>query len=404
MVCRPCSAYQVARAGSMTRTSTLSTWKRRWAIWAIVRFVLSPSVEAMNRSAWSIPASTSASTSMPCPTVNRPPASSHEDGCPASRRSCESGSSSRTETSCPEARAERATAEPTRPAPTMRTNMVRHVTRFARRCPPLRRPRAGLVRGRRLGRRGGQDDRDGGLGQHVLRRLPDEVVARPAAPAEQRPARIRVGSSAPRMITSTPRRWASSTIARPALRARTVAVATSTPWYSSPTALARRSAARARSSCASGSRGVDRQRHRDLEDPQGLDRRPLVRVEVLVLLAGQPPRGLHDVVVERAAQDRDQDRPVLALPPVLLAQQRALGHGDAAGQALALGGAVDDVEQHARGHPPDARVARPLVGDDHADPRRQAEDAAEDRGQRQRRAAEADDSGIRYGRRRSGSR
>ena len=43
-------------------------------------------------------------------------------------------------------------------------------------------------------------------------------------------------------------------MAWPVRRARTVAVATSTPSYSSPTALARRSAARARSSCASGSR------------------------------------------------------------------------------------------------------------------------------------------------------
>ena len=57
---------------------------------------------------------------------------------------------------------------------------------------------------------------------------------------------MRVGSSAASTIASTPRRLASRTIPSPARRARTVAVATSTPSYSSPTALARCSALRAR--------------------------------------------------------------------------------------------------------------------------------------------------------------
>ena len=63
-----------------------------------------------------------------------------------------------------------------------------------------------------------------------------------------------MGSSAASTIASTPRRLASRTIASPVRRARTTAVATSTPSYSSPTALARASAFRARLSSASGTR------------------------------------------------------------------------------------------------------------------------------------------------------
>ena len=48
MVFMPCSPYQSARAGSITRTIVRSTPNRRWASCAITRFVLSPAVEAMN--------------------------------------------------------------------------------------------------------------------------------------------------------------------------------------------------------------------------------------------------------------------------------------------------------------------------------------------------------------------
>ncbi len=54
----------------MTRTSAFSTPKRFWAIWAMMRFVLSPPVEAMNTSARSIPAPIKASISSAVPTVN----------------------------------------------------------------------------------------------------------------------------------------------------------------------------------------------------------------------------------------------------------------------------------------------------------------------------------------------
>ena len=99
---------------------------------------------------------------------------------------------------------------------------------------------------------------------------------------------MRVGSSAASTIASTPRRLASRTIPSPALRARTVAVATSTPSYSSPTALARCSALRARLRSSSGDARVERQRHRHLEHPHRLDHRAALAL-VLVLLRGSRP-------------------------------------------------------------------------------------------------------------------
>ena len=123
IVSSPCSPYQAARAGSATRTTTRGTLKRRWASWAMTRLVLSPRVAAMNTSACSIPASTRPSTSSAAPTVNRPPASSQLIDWSLSSRSCDSGSLSSTETSCPASNARLATADPTRPAPTIRMNM-----------------------------------------------------------------------------------------------------------------------------------------------------------------------------------------------------------------------------------------------------------------------------------------
>src|SRR4051812_2941016 len=82
---------------------------------------------------------------------------------------------------------------------------------------------------------------------------PTKSSSGPPRPPSSAPPRIFDGSSAARTTACTPRRLASSTIACPARRARTVAVATSTPSYSSPTAFARASAARACLSCASGS-------------------------------------------------------------------------------------------------------------------------------------------------------
>ena len=83
---------------------------------------------------------------------------------------------------------------------------------------------------------------------------PTLVSCSPGLPPSRSPPPTRVGSSAASTTASTPRRLASLTIASPALRPRTTAVATSTPWYSSPTAFARLSAARARLSSSSGTR------------------------------------------------------------------------------------------------------------------------------------------------------
>src|SRR4051794_4665659 len=182
----------------------------------------------MNTSASWMPASVSASTSMPWPTVKRPPASSHVRSRPTSRRSCESGSSSRTETVWPAASAVRATEEPTRPAPTMRMNIPANITQRtddqtshldqALRGPgaaplsaaggaPARRRRGaarligavvlrrrriglGVLRGDRhvAGGRRREDDLTGRLGDDVLGGVADEVVHRAATTAEQRAA------------------------------------------------------------------------------------------------------------------------------------------------------------------------------------------------------------------------
>ena len=66
----PCFSYHSARSGSRIRAITVGTLNFRFAIWAMMMFVLSPSVEAMNASARSIPADVSASSSRPVPTVN----------------------------------------------------------------------------------------------------------------------------------------------------------------------------------------------------------------------------------------------------------------------------------------------------------------------------------------------
>src|SRR5438270_1578867 len=128
-VTNPCSPYHAARAGSATRTTTRGTLKRRCAIWAITRLVLSPLVAATNTSASSIPASIKASTSSAVPTVNRPPASSQVVVWSLSRRSWDSGSLSSTDTSRPASSARLATAEPTRPHPTIRMNTAGNLAR-----------------------------------------------------------------------------------------------------------------------------------------------------------------------------------------------------------------------------------------------------------------------------------
>src|SRR6476646_4447545 len=129
-------------------------------------FVLSPSVEAMKASASSIPAATSASVSRPAPTVKRPPRSSQALSSPTSSRACDSGSSSRQETSWPSFSIVRATEEPTRPQPTIRMNMKR------------------ILDGGCALRRGGEQHLAGRFLQHVLGRRADLFRLGGADPAE----------------------------------------------------------------------------------------------------------------------------------------------------------------------------------------------------------------------------
>src|SRR5215203_2220523 len=134
--------------------------------------VLSPSVEAMKTSARSIPAASRASVSKPAPTVNCPPRSSQLFSSPTSSRACDSGSSSRQETSWPSRSIARATEEPTRPQPTIRTNMERILV-----SPALSRVR-----------RSREQDATGGFLQHVLGCGPDLLWLGGADPADHRPA------------------------------------------------------------------------------------------------------------------------------------------------------------------------------------------------------------------------
>src|SRR4051794_13400086 len=140
--------------------------------------VLSPSVEAMKASAFSIPAATRASVSRPAPTVNCPPRSSQPLSNPTSSRAWDSGSSSRQETSCPSRSIARATEDPTRPQPTIRMNMgVSLVSQGW----------LGLWLGRRLGHRlrgRRKQDPAGRLLEHVLRRGADPRRLGGADPAE----------------------------------------------------------------------------------------------------------------------------------------------------------------------------------------------------------------------------
>src|SRR6188472_1427566 len=120
----------------------------------MMMLVLSPSVEAMKASAFSIPAATSASVSRPAPTVNWPPRSSQPFSSPTSSRACDSGSSSRQETSWPSLSIARATEDPTRPHPTIKMNTRRILD-------------VGCLGGRR------QQHPAGGFLQHVLGRGAD---------------------------------------------------------------------------------------------------------------------------------------------------------------------------------------------------------------------------------------
>ena len=211
-----------------------------------------------------------------------------------------SGFSSSTETSLPSASIDLAIDEPTRPQPTISTNMeptiaLRPLAQAGGSSPPS----SGL-RGLGVGGRRREDHLAGRLLDHVaggLARRTGRWCA--GSPPRIAPPRMRLGASAASTIASTPRRLASATIAAPAVRPRTIAVATSTPSYSSPTSFARgQRPARPSRPCSGGHARVDRQRHRHLEHVERLEHR--AALALLGLLRGQPAGGAHDVVVQRA--------------------------------------------------------------------------------------------------------
>ena len=199
-------------------------------------------------------------------------------------------------------------------------------------------------RGPRLaGRRRGED--------HPARRLLDHVAVMsptkrsrgpPRPPSSARRARG-VGSSAASTIASTPRRRASSTIAWPTVRAAHHRRRDLDALVLLADRLRPRAApARAFLTLLVGHARVDRQRHRDLEHVQRLDHRAAL---VLVgVLGREPAGGPDDVVVERLAEDRHEDR--CRTRPRRGSWQR-LGAGSCTrfAQRLALGRAVDDVER-----------------------------------------------------------
>jgi hypothetical protein len=149
---------------------------------------------------------------------------------------------------------------------------------------------------------GGEDDLAARLGQDVLRDVPDEEVVGARAPAEQRaapdPGRLlrreddRLHAAPPRLLDDRLPGPAGADGRGGDLDAVVLLPHGLRPPQRRAGALELRL----------GQPGVDRQRHRHLEDPQGLDRRrrggPVGLVEALV--GGEPPGRLDDVVVERA--------------------------------------------------------------------------------------------------------
>ena len=363
-------------------------------------------------SARSMPASSSASASIAWPTVKSPPASSQDVSMPGVEALV--GERVLVEHGHLVTGRERAARdhEPTLPAPTMSTNTAPDSSRSAVRRAAARSPApaaggasadADVRRGRR-----GEDHLARRLGDHVLRDLPHEVVHRPAAAAQQRAAadlrrllggqhdRLAPRAAAPPRRSPAPRagrgrwRW----------RPRRPRTPPPPPWRA-------RSAARARCSWASGSRASIGSDIGTSKTHSASIVAPCLGVEVVVLLARRAAAGgLHDVVVQRRAEERHEDRAVLAARASLARRSAALGHQHALGQRLALGACGR--RRRAAGRraiQPKPDVARARVQDDHADPGDARQDRADHRRQRQLAAAErARQAASCTGRSRSGSR
>ena len=134
-------------------------------------------------------------------------------------------------------------------------------------------------------------------------------------------------------------------------------------------------------------RRVERQRQRDFEHPDRLDHRPLLD-DVVPGLSREPARRLHDVVVERRAEDRNENRAELRLER--LVPQRPFRDRDPPQQRLLFGLAVDDIERQPADEPADADPAgaRVVDHDDHHAGRR--EHSPDQRRQRHLRSADGD--------------
>src|SRR3954470_8428941 len=407
----PCSPCQAARRGSRTRAITFDTPNRSWAICETTRLVLSPLVEAMNTSASSIPASVRASISSAVPIVKRPPASSQLWPSSTSRRSWESGSSSRTETVWPARRAAVATEDPTLPAPITSTNTARtlapwrlgrwrigdaaglvgrearqaHRIGGARRAGALE-PAGTHVAGAAVAGRRGEDDAAGGLVDDVARGLAHERVVEPALAAQQRAA-AHAGGLLRReddRLDPPPLGLAHDALPRPAGAHGGGGDLHALVLLPHRLRTAERLAGALELLVADAR--VQRQRHRHLEHPHRLDHRAALAL-VGVLLHREAAGGLHDVVVERGAEHRDEDRAVLGrrVPP---ARQRALGDRHALEDRLALRDAVEDVQADTERDPAEPGPAGAGVEDHYRYERACREQRAERGGQRQLAAAD----------------
>ena len=305
-------------AGSSTRTTTLRRPRSAcWAIWAITRFVLSPLVEAMKTSACSIPASSNASTSSAVPTVKRPP------GPPRSPRGRRRGARATADPRRGPRRVTRgearlATVRPTRPAPTMRTNMARSLLGGHE---VLRHRGVGLLARRRRGE------------DHAARRLViTYLVTSPTKSSSAAAAAERGAAPDPRRLLgrehdhlhAAPPRLLDDRLAgasRAHRRGRDLDALVLLP-HRLGAARAPRGRARA-APRAGGRRSAAPSASRTPTAPRSS--RPRSRSSRS--LAGQPAGGLDDVVVERR-RNRHEDRAELGLEPSRA--QRPLGHGHAA--------------------------------------------------------------------------
>ena len=203
--------------------------------------------------------------------------------------------------------------EPTRPQPTISTNIRRTLHREALRLRTSVRGSSSARRPPLSPRGGGEDHPAGRLLDHVARRSrPRTGRAAPTRPPSSAPPRVRVGSSAASTIASTPRRFASDDDRR-AHRPRAhhrgrdhhalVLLADLLRARAAPRLAARDLLVRhAR---------VERQRHRHLDHEQRLDHG--AALALVALLGREPARGADDVVVELVAEHRHEDAAVLDL-------------------------------------------------------------------------------------------